>query len=121
MAKRAILCGVLLMLSAPLGADNRLTIQVSPAVAFAPANLVVKTMIQADHENRSVEIVAESDSFYRSSQVELDGEKAPRTTMFEFRSVPGGTYDVAATLFNASGKPLRVVHTQVDVIPAEGR
>jgi hypothetical protein len=121
MSKRAILCGVLLILSAPLGADNRLAIQVSPAVSFAPANLVVKTMIEADHENRAVEIVAQSESFYRSSEVELDGENAPRTTVFEFRSLPGGTYDVAATLFNSSGKPLRVVHTQVDVISSDGR
>ena len=115
---RAILCGVGLLLTAPLGATERLTIRVSPAVAFAPANLVVRTMVEADRENRAIAIVAESESFYRSSEIELDGERAPRTTVLEFRSLPGGMYDVTATLLGSGGRPLTSVHRQVNVIPS---
>ena len=55
-------------------------------------------MIEADQDNRAVEIVAESADFYRSSQIQLEGDKAPRTTNFEFRSLPPGTYEVRALL-----------------------
>ena len=118
---RVLLVGLLMTLSAPLGADNRLAIRVSPAVSFAPAHLVVKTIIEAAHENRAVEIIAESETFYRSSEVELDGEHAPHTTMFEFKSLPGGTYDVTAILRDVNGKTLRMATQQVDVIPASGK
>jgi hypothetical protein len=116
MKPQAILCGVLL-LAAPLGAGERLKIRVSPSVSFAPANLVVRTMIEANQDNRAIEIVAESDDFYRSSQIELDGDRAPRTTTFEFRSLPGGTYDVTATLIGVSGQTLGRVSEEVNVLP----
>ena len=99
----------------PLGASERLSMRVSPSVAFAPANLVVQTMVEADQNNRAIEIVAESASFYRSSEIQLDGDRAPRTTVFEFKSLPGGTYDVTATLIGADGT-LTSVHKEVNVI-----
>jgi hypothetical protein len=97
-----------------------MTLRVSPAVAFAPANLVVRTTIEADADNRAVEIVAESLDFYRSSQIQLDGQYAPRTTMFEFRSLPPGEYEVTATLLSAKGSTLATVRRQVNVISAGG-
>ena len=96
---RAILCGLGLLMAVPLGAREPLAIKVSPEVAFAPANLVVRAMIEADHNNRAIEIAAESDDFYRSSAMQLDGDRAPRTRTFEFRSLPSGTYEVRAKLF----------------------
>ena len=116
----AILVAVGLVLAAPLGADNRLAIKVSPAVSFAPANLVVRTMIEANGENRAVEIVAESDSFYRSSEIQLEGDRAPRTSTFEFKSVPGGVYEVTATLLGSRGERLRSVRQEVNVISNGG-
>jgi hypothetical protein len=118
--KARALCFGLLMCAAvmPAGArePERLTIRVSPAVAFAPANLIVRAMIQADADNRAVAIVAESPDFYRASEIELDGDRAPRTTVFEFRSLPSGTYDVKAVLIDASGKERAAARQQVNVI-----
>jgi hypothetical protein len=85
-------------------ARERLTIRVAPVAAFAPADLVVRTTIEADTENRAIEVVAESSEFYRSSLMPLDGDKAPRTTLLEFRSLPPGAYRVSATLFGPSGE-----------------
>ena len=99
----------------PLGAGQRLTLKVSPAVSFAPANLVVRATIIADADNRAVEIVAESDDFYRSSQVQLEGDRAARTNMFEFRSLPPGTYEVRANLVGADGQSRAMVRQQVNV------
>ncbi|MCC7417309.1 MAG: hypothetical protein IT176_09215 [Acidobacteria bacterium] len=109
------------LLTAPLGADNRLAMRVSPAVAFEPANLVVRTMVEANAENRAIEIVAESESFYRSSEVQLDGEQAPRVSIFEFRSLPSGSYEVRATLYGSRGQTLRSVHQSVSVMAGGGR
>jgi len=116
MKARAIFCVVGLFATASLGADNRLAMKVTPAVAFAPANLVVKTIIEADDENRAVEIVAESEHFYRSSEIQLDGGRAARVTTFEFKSVPGGTYEVRATLLGSRGQTLQSVTCEINVI-----
>ena len=108
------------MAAGPLGAGERLTLRVSPAVSFAPANLVVRATIQADRANRSVEVVAESNDFYRASEIELDGENAPRTNTFEFRSLPSGTYEVRVTVRGGGGQPLANVRQEVNVIDAGG-
>jgi len=46
-------------------------------------------------------IVADSDRFYRSSTIELDGDRAPKTVMLEYRSLPPGKYEVTAVSFHA--------------------
>jgi hypothetical protein len=117
MKVRACLFGILLAsASLPLGATEPITMKVSPAVAFAPANLVVRATIECDADNRAVEIIAESPDFYRSSEIQLEGDKAARTNRFEFRSLPPGTYEVRATLFGTSGQPRGIVRQQINVI-----
>src|SRR5919198_6708849 len=60
MTLKATLIGILLVTSClPLRAKERMTLRVSPAVAFAPANLIVRTMVEANAQNRGIEIVAE--------------------------------------------------------------
>jgi hypothetical protein len=106
----------------PVGAGERMTLRVSPAIAFAPANLIVRTMIEADAGNRAIAIVADSQDFFRSSQIQLDGDHAPRTNTFEFRSLPPGTYQVKAILIGVGNEPRASVRQQVRVIAnATGR
>jgi hypothetical protein len=115
--KRAVFFGILLVTATlPARAGERITLKISPAVAFAPANLVVRTMIEADSRNRAIEIIAESVDFYRSSEIQLDGEHAPRTTTFEFRSLPPGNYEVKATLIGSDRAQLATVRHQMNVI-----
>ena len=117
MKVRACLLGILMTSTTlPIGAGERITMKVSPAVSFAPANLVVRATIGADADNRAVEIVAESPDFYRSSEIQLEGDRAARTTTFEFRSLPPGTYEVRAKLFGADGQQRAAVRQQVNVI-----
>jgi len=103
---------------APIGGASRLTMRVSPTFASAPAKLWVYTRVEASEENRAIEIVAESEEFYRSSEIELDSERAPRTTVFEFRGLPAGLYDVRAVLKGAGGRELGVAQTQVRLFDA---
>jgi hypothetical protein len=118
-------CLIVLMITAPAlraGSDTeKLTLRVTPAVAFAPANLIVRTMIVADKENRYVEVVAESPDYYRSSEIQLNGDEAPRTTTFEFRRLPPGSYQVRALLRGSTGQERATAFSQVNVIAGGGR
>ena len=114
---RAVILGVAIVTAAaPIRANDRLALKVSPTVSFAPANLVVRTTVEANAENRSIEVVAESEDFYRSSEMPLEGDRAPRTTLFEFRSLPTGSYQVRATLRGVSGKELASTQLQINVV-----
>jgi hypothetical protein len=111
------LVGILLVAAAsPTGAGERMILKVTPAVAFAPANLVVRAVVETDADNRAIAVVAESDDFYRSSEIQLDGDHAPRTNTFEFRSLPPGHYSVKAVLMGRSSEPLLTLRQQVDVM-----
>jgi hypothetical protein len=122
MKLRACLIGILMMTpTLRAGAGEKLTMRVTPAVAFAPANLIVRAMIVADAENRAVEIIAESNDYYRASEIQLDGEHAPRTNTFEFRSLPPGSYQVKARLLDSSGQARASASTQVNVISSGAR
>src|SRR5437773_10763610 len=104
MKVRIGLCGMIVLMAAPIGAGERLALRVSPAVAFAPASLIVRTTVEADSANRAMAVSAESADFYRESDVQLDGENAPRTTQLEFRDLPPGSYEVKALLVDSEGK-----------------
>jgi hypothetical protein len=121
---KRVFFGILISAAAfPAGArePQRLALRVSPSVCFAPANLVVRAFIEADAGNRAVQITAESPDFYRSSEIQLDGDRAPRTSLFEFRSLPPGSYEVKATLRGSMGEERATVMQQVSVIASDGR
>lgn len=119
MRVRAIFVGVLLASASSLGANARLSMHVSPSVAFAPASLAVRATVAADEENRAIEIVFESEDFYRSSEIQLDGKRAPRTTLMYFRSVPSGEYAVRALLKGPGGRERALVQSNVTVIETD--
>ena len=105
-ARENALYGLLLMVTGTsLAASDPLTIKTSPQVAFAPAQISVRATVERDDKNRALEVVIDSEDFYRSSLVQLDGDQAPRTSVIEFQSVPEGQYVVQATVFDQAGKP----------------
>ncbi len=79
-------------------------------------HLVVRAYVEANPANRAIAVVAESDDFYRSSEIQLDGERAPRTNRFEFRSLPSGTYHVKAMLIGAARSMRAVIITGMMVV-----
>lgn len=112
--RNALVIGLFLVSAVSLNAGERLTMRVSPAVALAPATVRVWTTVEANPENRAIQIVADSPEFYRSSEIPLAGEHAPRTTIVEFRSLPSGMYTVTAVLIRVNDRttasqPLNVV------------
>ena len=122
MKVRAILCGLLLTMSGlSVAAGEKLSLRASPEISFAPAHLVVRTSIEPDPDNRALEIVIDSPDFYRSSTIQLEGDQAPRTSVVEFRGVPGGNYEISARLFGQGGESRAVARRVVDVIASADR
>src|SRR5439155_24965013 len=74
-------------------AGECLTMKVSPRQALAPVNLRVSVRIEPSADNRALTIVAETSDFYRSSQIQLEGDRAPRVVSVEYPNVPGGEYN----------------------------
>src|SRR5262245_43626590 len=116
MAYRIALLALTVMPTAFVAANEPLAIRVSPAVSFAPANLVILTSITPDPANRTVEITADPVEFYRSSTIQLEGDRAPKTTRFEFRNLPAGEYEVRASVFGADGRPKAIARAEVHVV-----
>jgi hypothetical protein len=75
----------------------------------------VETVIEPDPENRAVQVTAESPAFYRSSELLLDGNAAPRRNRFEFTGLPPGSYDLRVTLLDARGTPRASVRRTLQV------
>jgi hypothetical protein len=96
-------------------AADKLELHVSPAISMAPASVLVRATVQHNADNRELEIVADSSAFYRRSVVELDGEQAPKTTELRLIDIPGGEYEVRATLVTARGDQT-TVRTSIMVV-----
>ena len=116
-----ILSALVAVTAASASGDEQLRIAVSPAQSIAPANLNIRARVVPNAENRALEIVAESSDFYRSSQIPLEGERAPATTMFEFRGLPGGEYLVYGILTDSGGHRRAIADQQVRVVSPFGQ
>jgi hypothetical protein len=116
--KRALVLS-LVGIAVSSAANDRVAMRITPAMALEPAVLTVRTTIEADAENRVLEVVAQSADFYRSSAIDLDGESAPRLNVFQFKNLPMGTYTVTSTVIDSHGKRASAVR-QFRVAQAPG-
>ena len=121
MSIRISLCALAFMIwpAAPgVDAGAPLAIMVNPTYSFAPASLRVHARLEPSPDNRTLEIAADSADFYRSSLVQLDGDRAPRVVTLEFASLPAGEYEVRGTLWDGGGHERACVRKQVIVVGA---
>ena len=84
-------------------ASEKLTLRVTPNVSSAPSTVIARAYVEPNADNRRLRVEADSGSFYRSSEVQLDGDKAPVLTEFRLNSLPSGEYTVRATLIDSMG------------------
>ena len=111
-----LICGVLALVALPVDAGDQLKIAVSPAQSFAPALLRVRVRIGKSVDNRSLEVIADSGGFYRSSEIQLEGDRSPATIDLELPGVPEGDYRVVGILKNRAGRERSMVSQAVKVI-----
>ena len=115
----AMLAGVLLLGAVPSQAGSAVTVRVWPVVAFAPADLQIRASVDVNADNRTLEVVAESNDYYRSSELQLDGEDAARTSVVSFRSLPGGDYTVRVVVRGSRGE-VRASSTAISRVVERG-
>ena len=104
--RASVLLGICLILaaSAPLASSSSpLKMKVTPPIAFAPGHFNVQLSIEADSDNRLLEVAVESRDFYRSSQIQLNGSSAPRLSVVQFGNLPAGDYEVSGVLVGTRG------------------
>lgn len=104
MRRRIWLAALLIAGATPLAASEPLTLRLSQPAAAAPATVTVQVSVEPHADNRALEVVVDSDQYYRGSKVSLDGDEARRTHTFEFRNLPGGSYGIRAVLMGSTGK-----------------
>jgi hypothetical protein len=73
--------------------------------------VIVKATVARNSDNRSLLIEADSGDFFRSSEIQLDGDKAPLVTEIRLPNLPGGEYAVVATLRDSMGEQTIVRRT----------
>jgi len=101
LAGPAVLCVVLVPQT--LNGSEPLKLQVSPAISRAPAILTVRAVVEPSPDNRVLEIAAESNEFFRSSQVQVDGERGVALNVVQFKNLPTGLYRVTCVLVGVHG------------------
>ena len=94
----------LIFASGSTGASEKLSLRVTPNVSSAPSTVIVRAYVTPNAGNRTLLIEADSGSFYRSSEIQLEGDKAPLLTEFRLNSLPSGEYTVSALLKDNKGE-----------------
>jgi hypothetical protein len=115
MRSPALLCGLLVLMPPYVAGGERLAVQ-APEVMLAPGHLVVQTFIEPDTANRALQVIAESPDSYQSSQVQLNGNTAPRKNTFEFKDLPSGTYEIHAMLLGPDAEQRALVVRKLHVV-----
>lgn len=91
------------------------TVRVYPTVSFAPATVIVNVVVEPNADNRFLQVEADSEGMYRSSEVPLDGADAPHRLRFELRGLSRGTWSLAAIVKGTSERVLAKILSQFEV------
>ena len=116
MRRRVLLLLLTAATTTLVGAGQPVSIQVNPAVSFAPSTLGIRVRVPPQSENRALEIVVDSDDYYRMSRVQLEGDRAPTVNTLTIPGVPAGGYEVTATVIGADGHSRALARAHVEVM-----
>ncbi len=93
----AVVAGILAG-SMQMSADEAISITVRPAVASYRGSAQLKVLVSRNERNRMLVWEVDGPNFYRSSSIALDGAASPRSYFFMVKDLPGGEFDVRATV-----------------------
>lgn len=103
--------------TATLGAAGEpVSVRINPSVAIAPTTLAIRVNVAPQPENRALEIVVDSNDFYRLSRMQLEGDKGPVTNTLKIGGVPAGDYEVTATVIGADGRRTTTARAHAEVM-----
>lgn len=99
----------------PLGAEQPVSMRVTPQVTTAPATVSITVTVERHEDNLALLVEDESGEFYRSSVVGLEGDPAARTYTLVFRGLPPGRHVISATVSGLRGQRA-AIRTTVTVV-----
>lgn len=97
-----------------------LSLQISPKTALAGTYVLARIRVHPDIDNRLLRVTVESSSYFRSSDVMLDGAAAAITHVVPLRALPAGSYAVVAVVYGAEGERARSLQNLELRSPHEG-
>jgi hypothetical protein len=111
-----LVCGAVLVGPTTVGAaDDELTVRLPSVVSRSSSMVRAVIRVPREADNRMLRVTLDSDTFYRSSDLPLDGNEAPQSHTLAWHSLPAGEYEVTIQLVGVSGVK-RIVRRQLHVI-----
>jgi len=78
-------------------------LDVRPRMAFAGSSVRILVRVPADAENRRLRLTIDSGDFTRSSEIDLEGQRAAEAHWFNLPALPAGDYVVEAIVYGSMG------------------
>ena len=97
-------------------ANDFVQLHVSPTLSDR-GDMLVQVLVTRDAENQWMKVTAESEVYYSSSEMALEGEYSPRVKVIRFRGVPAGWYEVTGTVFDSRQHVKGLARRSVMVFP----
>jgi hypothetical protein len=85
-------------------AEESVRIQIPGRYYSEPASVNIMVAVQPNQQNRLLRVEADGDNFFRSSDIELNGEEGGKYHTMWFKNLPAGQYTVRATVLSGSGE-----------------
>jgi hypothetical protein len=105
------------ILPAQVGAAEEKDVSVwMPSFAQAPATVQLNVRVAPRKENRLLRVTLDSDAYYRSSDLQLEGAEAPTMHSIRWPGIPSGEYVVVVELFRSNGKRHTVHAGRLDIL-----
>ena len=113
----ALAAAPLLQAAQPVVQPVAKTIAVGPPlVVEAPGDVEFSIQINPTDKTQELRVFAESDSYYRSTTIGLNGRDSAPVHHFTWRSFPVGEYQVVGMLVDADGGEEIIVQSGLKVI-----
>ena len=84
-----------------------ITVHVAPLFALEGSPVHAMVRVAPNSENRMLRMTVDSQNYYRSSEVQLDGDNAAITHYLPMNSLPAGDYAFLAVVYGPHGERAR--------------
>ncbi len=85
-------------------ADNpKLTVRVTPLILLTRSDARGIVTVPRHHDNRVLRVILESDDYFSTSDIQLDGEDAAQNHLLYWRGLPPGSYSVTVEVYGSAG------------------
>ena len=87
--------------------ERAVTVRVSPSFAIEGSPVQAMVRVARHSENRMLQITVDSENYYRSSEIQLDGDSGAVTHYLPMSSLPAGDYAFLAVVYGTHGERAR--------------